>query len=97
MRWIVFFEDTPEMLEIRQQRESVHLAYLRAHKDEILLGGGCREDPGQAFVGGLWVLEVPSRERAVELIEADPYYASDRRSYKIRTWGKALPEVQVAL
>ena len=52
---------------------------------------------GEAFVGGLWVLEVPSRERAVELIEADPYYEPAYRSYTLLTWGKAFPEVSVSL
>jgi uncharacterized protein YciI len=97
MRWIVFFEDTPEMLSIRREWEPDHLAYLRKHSDEILLAGGCREEPGQAYVGGLWVLDVPSRERVVELIESDPYYSPDRRSYKIRTWGKAFSDTQVIL
>ncbi len=97
MRWIVFFEDTPEMLSIRKEWEPDHLAYLRKHSDEILLAGGCREEPGQAYVGGLWVLDVPSRERVVELIESDPYYSPDRRSYKIRTWGKAFSVTQVIL
>ncbi len=97
MRWIVLFEDTPEMLAIRKQREPDHLAYLRKHSDEILLAGGCREEPGQAYVGGLWVLDVPSRERVVELIESDPYYSPDRRGYKIRTWGKAFDDLAVTL
>ncbi len=97
MRWIVFFEDTPEMLAIRREREPDHLAYLRKHSDEILLAGGCREEPGHAYVGGLWVLDVPSRDRVVELIELDPYYSPDRRSYKIRTWGKAFDDLAVTL
>jgi uncharacterized protein len=97
MRWIVFFEDTSEMLFIRKEREPDHLAYLRKHSDEIPLAGGCRGEPGQAYVGGLWVLDVPSRVRVVELSESDPYYSPDRRSYKIRTWGKALSDTQVIL
>lgn len=29
MRWIAFFTDTPEMLQVRAEREPLHLAYLR--------------------------------------------------------------------
>lgn len=89
-RWVVMFEDQPGMLDVRREREPLHLAYLEQHAGEILLAGGLREAPGSAFVGGLWVLEVPSRERAVELIENDPYYVPAQRRYRLLTWGKAL-------
>jgi uncharacterized protein YciI len=97
MRWVVIFEDKPQMLAVRSQREAQHLEYLREHSEEILLAGGLREAPGAPFVGGLWVLEVSSRERAVELVERDPYFAPPHRKYKLLTWGKALAEQQVVL
>jgi uncharacterized protein YciI len=97
MRWIALFDDTPAMLAIRQAREPLHLAYLRQHQDEILMAGGLREAPGGGFVGGLWVMEVASRERAAELVENDPYYVPAHRSYRLLTWGKALADRQVVL
>jgi uncharacterized protein YciI len=97
MRWIAVFTDTPEMQQVRREREPLHLAYLRQHRDEIVLAGGCRDEPGGPYVGGLWVLEVPSRERVVQLIEADPYYVPSVRHYRIHTWGKALPDIAVTL
>lgn len=97
MRWIAIFSDTADMLAIRAERGEQHLAYLRAHADEILIGGGCREAPGAPFVGGLWVMEVASRERAVQLIEQDPYWVPPYRSVRLLTWGKALEEREVIL
>lgn len=97
MRWIAIFTDTPGMLAIRAERGEQHLAYLRADIDEILIAGGCREAPGDPFVGGLWVMEVPSRERAVELVEQDPYWVPAHRSVRLLTWGKGLPELLVTL
>ena len=97
MRWVAIFEDTPDMFEVRKTYEPAHLAYLRAHEDEILIAGGLREAPGSMFVGGLWVLEVTSRERAIELIESDPYFVNGARSYKVLVWGKALQDKQVVL
>ena len=97
MRWIAIFTDTPAMLDIRAERGEQHLAYLRAHTDEILIASGCREAPGDPFVGGLWVMDVPSRERAVELIENDPYWVPAHRSVRLLTWGKGLPELAVTL
>ena len=97
MRWIVFFTDTPEMLQVRKDREPLHMAYLRKNETEILIAGGCREALGGVFVGGLWVLEVPSRERAVDLIENDPYFVPTYRSYRLLTWGKAFADKEVRL
>lgn len=97
MRWIALFDDTPAMLAIRQEREPLHLAYLRQHQDEILIAGGLREAPGESFVGGLWVMEVASRARAAELVENDPYYMPAHRSYRLLAWGKALAGRQVIL
>lgn len=97
MRWIALFTDTPEMLEVRKEREPLHLEYLREHESEILIAGGCREAPGGAFVGGLWVLEVTSRKRALELIENDPYFVATYRSYRLLTWGKAFADKEIRL
>lgn len=49
------------------------------------------EEPGGVFVGGMWIFEVESRERAVTLIENDPYFESAYRTYRLLVWGKALP------
>ncbi len=97
MRWIAFFDDQPQMLAVRKEREALHLMYLRQHENEILIAGGLREAPGSAFVGGLWALEVPSKERAVALIENDPYFVPALRSYRLFTWGKASGDKAVVL
>ena len=97
MRWVAIFEDTPQMLEVRRANESRHLEYLGKHTDEILIAGGLREAPSAAFVGGLWILEVASKERAVQLVEGDPYFAPPHRKYKLLTWGKALADRQAVL
>jgi hypothetical protein len=85
------------MLAVRQEREALHFEYLRKHEREILIAGGLREAPDSAFVGGLWVLEVASRERAVALVENDPYFVPSYRSYRLLTWGKAFAEKEVVL
>jgi uncharacterized protein YciI len=97
MRWIAIFTDSPGMLGIRHERADLHLDYLRRHTDEILIAGGCRESPETPFVGGLWVMDVPSRDRAVELIEQDPYWSPAHRSVRLLTWGKGLEDIVVSL
>jgi uncharacterized protein YciI len=82
---------------VRARIDPAHIAYLRAHSDEIVLAGGLRDVPGGAYVGGLWIFEVASRERAIQLIEGDPYFIAEPRPYQLRFWGKALPELAVTL
>ena len=96
-RWVVLFEDTAQMIEHRKKQGTKHAQYALENKGEILIGGGFRETPDGQFVGGMWVMEVSSRERAVELIENDPYYHADYRKYKLYTWGKILENVSVTL
>lgn len=97
MRLVAIFDDTPPMAAVRARLEPAHLAFLDAHRDEIKQAGGLRDEPGGPYVGGLWVFEVASRERAVELIEADPYFIAHRRPYRLLVWGKALPQYEVLM
>lgn len=57
------------------------------------MAGGLRNEAGGAYVGGLWVFEVANRERAVELIELDPYFVACPSSYRILVWGKVVPHL----
>ena len=83
------FEESSEMAQIRKNIEGNHLSYLEYNRAEIQMAGGLREDNEKAYVGGLWVLEVIHRTRAIELIENDPYYLAFPRKYKLLFWGKA--------
>ena len=97
MRFVVVFEDSPSMAEVRRSLEPQHLKFLEEHHAEILMAGGLRERHDGAYVGGLWVVEVVNRARAVELIERDPYYVACPRKYQLLAWGKALPHRQVLM
>jgi uncharacterized protein YciI len=90
MRFAVIFEEGPDMVPVRQSLSDQHLAFLQAHSDEILMAGGLRQAHEGPFVGGMWVFEVASRERAIELIESDPYYMARPRAYRLLAWGQAL-------
>jgi len=89
-RWIALFEDNPEAAWVRQNHAQAHFDYLAAHAERIVIGGGLRPEPGAWWEGGLWVLEVETREEAVRLVEADPYFKLGlRRGYRLAIWGKA--------
>jgi len=97
MRFVVIFDDDREMAAVREGSEPAHLAYLEAHRDEIPMAGGLRNEHGGAYVGGLWVFEVSGKARAIGLIEADPYFLAHPRKYRLLAWGKALPQYQVTV
>jgi uncharacterized protein YciI len=91
-RWIAIFEDNPESSAgwVRKKHAEDHFAYLAEHRDRILLAGGLRNDPGEWFCGGMWVMEVRDRAEAAALCEDDPYFKLGLRSwYRLYTWGKA--------
>lgn len=97
MRFVVIFEEGAEMVAVREAHEPAHLTYLERYREEIRMAGGLRNQHGGPYVGGLWVFEVVSRERAVELIEQDPYYRANPRKYRLLAWGKALPQYDVLM
>lgn len=84
------------MASVRQALGDEHLAYLHRQRSEIRMAGGLRNEVGGAFVGGLWVFEVASRARAVELIEGDPYYHAHPRAYRLLVWGDAFEDADPA-
>jgi len=98
MRWIAIFEDKADALALRERFTAEHMAYLDAHRERILLPGGMRPVPGGALQGGLWVMEVESREEAVRLCEDDPFFRHGlRHTYRLAVWGKAFPDRRVTL
>ena len=97
MRFVALFEDPPGMAAVRERLGGAHLAFLEQHRDEIRMAGGLRHEAGGAFAGGLWVFEVSDRQRAVALIEADPFQQALPRPYRLWLWGKALPQFDVAM
>jgi uncharacterized protein len=97
MRLVAIFEDNPAMVDIRQRLEPAHLAFLETHRAEIPMAGGLRNELGGSYVGGMWMFDVVSRERAIELIEIDPYWLACPRAYRLLVWGKALPQFMVTV
>lgn len=89
-RWVCLFDDTPEMLAVRAERRTSHHAFLAENAGRILRAGALCPDGDGPPTGGLWVLNVASREEAVGLIERDPYFLPQLRSYRLFEWKWAL-------
>jgi uncharacterized protein YciI len=89
-RWVCVFEDAPEMLSIRSERRLSHHAYLSQNAGTILRAGALCPDGDGPPTGALWLLDVERREEAIRLIEQDPYYEPQHRSYRLFEWRWAL-------
>ncbi len=90
MRWVAIFDDDEGFDSVRKAHAAAHFDYLAANRDRIVIAGGLRRAPGEWYCGGLWVMEVDSRDEAVSVIEADPYFRLGlRKSYRLLVWGKA--------
>ena len=90
MRWVAIFDDNEERESVRKEHSGAHFDYLAANRDQIVIAGGLRPAPGEWCCGGLWVVEVGSRDDAVRLVEGDPYFRLGlRKSYRLLVWGKA--------
>lgn len=97
-RWVVIFEDTPEMLNIRAQQHlrDAHVAYVKDHP-ELLIGGGLKSDPDADFCGAMWIVETDAKSDVEKLVANDPFYQSEFRTYEIFTWGKILEDQTTVL
>jgi uncharacterized protein len=90
MRWIAIFDDDEGRESVRKEHSAAHFDYLAANRDKIVIAGGLRPAPGEWYCGGLWVMEVDSRDEAARLVEGDPYFRLGlRKSYRLLVWGKA--------
>jgi len=90
MRWVAIFDDNEGLDAIRKEHSAEHFDYFAANRDKIVIAGGLRPGPGEPYCGGLWVLEVDSRDEAKSLIEQDPFFRLGlRKGYRLLVWGKA--------
>jgi len=92
MLFAVRFTDKPDQLPVRLQYLQAHINWLHEVKDIVLVGGSLRDDPQNAPIGGLWVVEAEGKEAIRRLIESDPFWIHGlREGYEILHWSKAHP------
>ena len=93
MPWMIVSEDAPGGAVIRADRAvmDAHWAYELSIKDKILCAGSLRTDDGATPIGSLLVLDVPTREEAMAVINADPATkAGLRGKITVTRWNKAI-------
>lgn len=91
MTYFIETYDKPDHQHVRQQYRQVHLDYLYANRELLVACGAKLNDDGSNAGGGIYIVDVDSREQAESFIYNDPFYkdASLFESIRITRWRKA--------
>lgn len=82
--------DKPGHQHVRQANRPTHLAFLEENKRLLLACGAKLNDDGSDAGGGVYIVDVDTREAAQALIEADPFHQAGLfAEVRITRWRKA--------
>lgn len=90
MPYVIETWDKIDHQPLRKKLRDEHLNYLN-QKIEILLSCGAKlDDEGQDLGGGIYIIDVDTREAAQKFIEQDPFFVGGLfQKIKINRWRKA--------
>ena len=84
--------------ELRLEIRDKHLAYLDAHSALLLACGAKLSDDASTASGGLYLVDLETREEAQAFIRQDPFYTAGLfEDIKIVRWRKAYLNKQCLL
>lgn len=90
MPYLIETYDKPDHFELRTAVRDEHLEYLAENASLLLACGTKIGDDGQGASGGIYVVDLESREEAERFIAADPFYKADLfAEVAITRWRKA--------
>jgi uncharacterized protein YciI len=90
MPYIIETFDKPDHQEVRQRHRAAHLEFLDANKGLLLACGAKLQDDGKDAGGGLYIVDLGTREAAQQFIDADPFSQADLFDrVTITRWRKA--------
>lgn len=91
MLFAVIFTDKPDHGALRAAHLQAHVEWIAEHQDTVLRAGSLRAEPQANPKGGLWIVEAPSKDSILELMQTDPFYACGlRQQIEVLHWSKAL-------
>ncbi|MCZ2497964.1 YciI family protein [Xylophilus sp. Kf1] len=73
MAFIIETFDKPGHADLRSSNRDRHLEYLDTHKALLIACGAKLNDDGSGAGGGLYVVDLDTREQAEAFIQADPF------------------------
>ena len=99
MPYLIETFDKPNHQSVRQQHRSKHLEFLEQNRSLLLACGAKLDDSGKDLGGGIYIVDVDTREEALQLIESDPFFkdADLFERVVITRWRKAYIDGQCYL
>ena len=73
MLYIMFNEDRPDGLAIREAAREAHFAYLERHRNIVVLAGGTLAEDGKTRTGSVFIVNVSDREAAERFSAEEPF------------------------
>jgi uncharacterized protein len=90
MPFLIETFDKPDHGHVRARERDVHLAFLEHHKRLLLACGAKLNDDGSSAGGGIYIVDVETREEAEAFIAQDPFSLVDLfERVSIVRWRKA--------
>ena len=90
MPYLIETYDKPGHHDLRLQAREEHLDYLDANAPLLIACGAKLDDDGDMATGGIYILDVDSRQAAERFIEADPFHQAELfERVAITRWRKA--------
>ncbi|CAJ96372.1 YciI superfamily enzyme, includes 5-CHQ dehydrochlorinase, contains active-site pHis [Cupriavidus necator] len=90
MPYLIETVDKPNHQHVRQATRASHLDYLEANKDLLLACGAKLNDDGSDAGGGIYIVDVDTRDAAQQFIDADPFTEAGLfAEVRIVRWRKA--------
>ncbi|CAN7551547.1 YCII-related domain protein [compost metagenome] len=90
MPYLIETVDKPNHQHVRQATRASHLDYLEANKALLLACGAKLNDDGSDAGGGIYIVDVDTRDAAQQFIDADPFTEAGLfAEVRIVRWRKA--------
>jgi uncharacterized protein len=90
MPFLIETFDKPGHADVRTRERETHLAFLAENKALLLACGAKLNDDGSSAGGGIYIVNVETREDAERFIAQDPFtHVGLFESVKIVRWRKA--------
>lgn len=98
MPFLIETRDKPAHQHVRQASRSAHLEFLERNKNLLLACGAKLNDDGSDAGGGIYIIDVDSREAAQQFIAEDPFTEAGLfAEVRITHWRKAYLNSQCCL
>ncbi|WP_028217556.1 YciI family protein [Paraburkholderia oxyphila] len=90
MPFLIETFDKPDHAHVRARERAAHLAFLEKHKRLLLACGAKLNDDGSTAGGGVYIVDLDTREAAERFIAEDPFSLAELfERVSIVRWRKA--------